>query len=73
MRYLTQSSNHSWTFRFQFPRRVRDYFYGQFEYKYSLGKVTPREARSKALELEKRLVDVIWRVEDAIERPSSCE
>ncbi|EDL53848.1 hypothetical protein VSAK1_10438 [Vibrio mediterranei AK1] len=73
MRYLTQSSNHSWTFRFQFPRRVRDYFYGQFEYKYSLGKVTQREARSKALELEKRLVDVIWRVEDAIERPSSYE
>lgn len=46
MRYLTQSSHHSWTFRFQFPRRVRDYFYGQFEYKYSLGKVTPNEAQS---------------------------
>ncbi len=49
MRYLNQSSHHSWTFRFQFPRRVRDYFYGQFEYKYSLGKVTPNEACSKAV------------------------
>ncbi|MCL9777426.1 hypothetical protein [Vibrio methylphosphonaticus] len=64
MRYLTQSSHHSWTFRFQFPRRVRDYFYGQFEYKYALGKVTPNEAHSKGLELEKRLVDVICSVGD---------
>ncbi|MGL6261668.1 site-specific integrase [Vibrio sp. WXL210] len=64
MRYLTQSKRHFWTFRYQIPKRFRPYFQHQCEFKRTLGNISVREARLKALALENMLLDSLGRIED---------